>query len=538
MEVSKSCVRISQIGERFHFEVKLSYNKPHWLEQASLWLDGPAGPQEQEQLAVSIRGASESELEVLSDLILNKLDDSDTHGRARFLLQQLASRLVSDSSNREQALDVSIIAPETLVQIYDQLSETDQAAAAHGLQCLAAQADVDSLNALADVLVENPPVSWQNVGIAISPLWRTKGPALSQFFGRLESALIQPSTLVVLLDLANHAVRSHRVASHPWKNKQPQLDSLLGQVVVRLERLQSDPSQFGDSVQAVQNVLADSVALSVSLCDTLGLIGDTSSSGALEAAMDLSHRRIQAEAAFALARFGDEKGIARLVALAADPVTRSRVVQYADELELSGAIDEKYRFPQALAESELAAWLASPEQYSIPPSRIEHVDTRTLYWPGYDEPRDCFLFQFQYQLPQGAYTNVGIVGPLTRAFACDLTGLSVDDQFAAFAGWHVEHEEIYEVPANQLNSPQSQEVERLKEHYRLANFEVESTIALTFLLGEPALLAIVRQEGKSYFGITDASESVCFPKSDQPNSITPELVLAVYRGRKLLKAFN
>jgi hypothetical protein len=148
------------------------------------------------------------------------------------------------------------------------------------------------------------------------------------------------------------------------------------------------------------------------------------------------------------------------------------------------------------------------------------------------------LFRFHYQLPQGAYTNIGIVGPLTRAFACDLTELPVDDQFAAFAGWHAEHEEIYEVPASQLNSSQAQEVERLKKFYDLSGLQFESTIALTFLLGEPALLAELNLDGRKYYGITDAEDSVCLPADDQPTSLTPEIVLAIYRGRKLLKAFN
>lgn len=516
----------------------MNNTEQHWLGRVSTWLDGDISELEQQTLAVALREASESELEILAEILLTKLARPDSQAKIRSVLQLLAGRLIAEAARRKQTLETSIIAPETLVSLYEQLGEHDPTAAAHALQILAAQADEDSLNALADVLVDDPPDSWQNVGVAISPLWRLNGPPLARFFQRLESALIQPSTLSVLLDLANHAVRSSRVAAHPWTSRQSDLSRLLRQVVARLEKLQVNPAQFGDSVQAVQQVLSDSVAISVSLCDTLGLIGNPESSVALEEAMDLSHRRIQAEAAAALARLGDEKGISRLVALAADPVTRSRVVQYADELDLSGAIEEKYRFPQSLAESELASWLASPEQYAIPPTRIEHLETRTLYWPGYEEPRDCYLFQFYYQLPQGAYTNIGIVGPLTHTFTCDLIALSVDDQFAVFAGWHAEHEEIYEVSANQLNAPQMQEVQRLEEFYRLSGFEVEATIALTFLLGETALLAQLSRGSILYYGITDGLESVCFPVGNHPSSMTPEIVLAIYRGRKLLKAFN
>ena len=66
------------------------------------------------------------------------------------------------------------------------------------------------------------------------------------------------------------------------------------------------------------------------------------------------------EAAAALARLGDEDGKQELVALAAEPVARLRVLAYARELNLLDEVEENYRSPVAEAEAELCAWLAEP----------------------------------------------------------------------------------------------------------------------------------------------------------------------------------
>ncbi len=506
-------------------------SQQHWLHQASDWLDEADSELPSSQFSTAIGKADESELEVLVDMLIQKeLDDKQVAGKARKLLQHLAARLVAQST--------PIIPAETLEQLFSRIASTDATAGGHTLQCLAAQGDPNSLAKLAELLANEPPDDWQTVALATSPLWRQDEAALNHFFECLEGSTIQPSTLTVLLDLANHAVRTGKLTQHPWRERNADMSKLLSQVVVHLEKLQSNPSQYGATVQAVQKVLGDSIALTVSLCDTLGLIGLPENSKALEEALELSHRRIQAEAAAALARMGQENGVARLVALAADPVCRSRVVRYAEELDLAGAIAEQYRYPQALAESELASWLAGPEQYGFPPSSIEHLETRTLYWPGYDEPRDCYLFRFTYQLPQGSFSNIGIAGPTTRAFACDLTELSRDDQFALFAGWQVEHDEIYEVPSIEFNSSQRVEADRLSSLMAMSGYSVVSVIALTFMLGEPALLAKLNKDNQTYYGITDGESSVSLPSSQSPTSYTPDIVLAIYRGRKLLKAFN
>jgi hypothetical protein len=344
--------------------------------------------------------------------------------------------------------------------------------------------------------------------------------------------------MAVLLDLANYSHRKHRFADHPWNEKRTELTSLLNSLIVRLQRLERQPQAFGQQVEEVQRILGDSVALTIGLCDALGLIGDPAAIPTLKEALELSHRRIQTEAAAALALLGDSTGKEHLIQLANDPVARLRAVAFAEELDFADEIDESLRHPQALAESELAAWLASPEQFGLPPSSLELVDTRTQYWPSYDEPQSCFLFRYGYQLAGGEISNIGIAGPATHAFHADLSELAAEDIYAAFAGWQAEHEDIYEVPSSTLNVAQRREADRLIALLEAGGFDQVQPIALTFLLGEVALLATAHRDGDRFGVVNDLHENVCFPLSKSPTSLTPELVLAIYRGRKLLRTFN
>ncbi len=508
-----------------------------WLHSACRWLKMSPAEAPTEELALAVKTAPALELESLLEVVSANFDELATSPRRlRILMQLVASR--TQALSAESDSDVALIAPDTIARVYDQLSEVDLQAAAHALQMLATQADEESIGALAALLVDSPPDDWQAVGLALSPLWNARADLLELFFDRLDDGFVQPATLATLLDLANYSVRTGRLREHPWCERYSELTSLLGKVTQRLGKLEEDPSQFGDRVEAVQRVLGDSVSLTVSLCDALGLIGNREADVSLNRALELSHRRIQTEAAGALARMGDETGRQRLIDLASDRVARLRAVAYAEELGFAEQIDETLRYPQALAEAELAAWLAGADQFGFPPSEMELIDSRSQYWPSYEEPRDCFLFRYTYQLQANQISNIGIAGPVAHAFYADLANLPVDDIYAAFAGWHVEHDEIFEVPLALLNPAQRREADHLLDSLGEQGLEVTEGIALTFFLGEIALLSRVTKDEKTLCAITDGQELLCYPVTTNPTSLTPELILAIYRGRKLLRTFN
>ncbi len=131
------------------------------------------------------------------------------------------------------------------------------------------------------------------------------------------------------------------------------------------------------------------------------------------------------------------------------------------------------------------------------PHEMELIDSRTQYWPSYEEPRDCYLFRYTYIVPSGQLSNVGIAGPLTCAFNSDLANLPPDDIYAVFAGWQAEHEDIYEVPEPLLNRDQRREADRMVRTLEQRGCTLKQLVALTFFFGEIALLAVVetrRQE--------------------------------------------
>src|SRR6185503_9186201 len=101
-----------------------------------------------------------------------------------------------------------------------------------------------------------------------------------------------------------------------------ELITLLGELVQTLLLLEERPDQFGDTAQELSRRVARGVALAVSLCDALALMGEQSATGKLNQALRVGHRRLRTEAAAALARLGEEAGVTELVQLAAEPVAR------------------------------------------------------------------------------------------------------------------------------------------------------------------------------------------------------------------------
>lgn len=515
----------------------MSVGDEHWIETTLLWLNEPEVGQMSEAVREGLERASSGELEALVNVLVAQPHLLGSHAqRLRILMQLVVARTVGLG---EQLGDNAIATPpDALGRLYQEIADRDTNAAAHVLQLLALQADSEAIATLAELLTQSPPEDWRAVGLGLSPLWNASSELLEEFFEHLSDGFVHPATMAVLLDLANYAVRAGRLDSHPYQDRSESLTSLLSSVTAQLSQLEKDPSKFGGSVEEVQRTLGDSIALAVCLCDSLGLIGNDLARSSLSSTLALSHRRIQTEAAGALARLGDEEGRAKLVELAADRVARNRAVNYADELGFVDEIPAEFKVPQALAESELASWLAGSDQFGFPPSQMELTDARTQHWPGYEDPQDCYLFRYTYALPAGLVSNIGIAGPCSHAFHADLANLPVDDIYAAFAGWQAEHEEIFEVPMQQLNVAQRRETDRMQLYLEDQGLEVTRSIALTFFFGEVALIAEVTQEGKQLVAITDGQELLCYPMTNLSTSLSPDVVLCIFRGRKLLRTFN
>ena len=406
------------------------------------------------------------------------------------------------------------------------------------LAALAAVGEGAELQDFARLFSTDPPADHQDAATALAPLFQRANYDPADVFPRLLDALAHPQAASPVLDLANFLTRNRQAPAHPAREIVPRLTSLLKGVCAQLEKLAQQPLETADPLKS-QHRVSDSVAIAASLCDALGLLGDEQAKTALQDALHLPHRRIRVEAAAALARMGDDDAIVALVELAEHPNTRLRAIAYAEELGLLDHIDEAWRSPTATAEAELACYLAEPQQLGAAPSDMEVIDQRTLVWPSYDEPQECYLIRFTYRFGDGVYVNVGIAGPLVHTFHVDLTQLPLDDVYAIFAGWQAEHPDIREVPAANLNDAHQAIADNIKQRLAFEGVHIDQLVALGLFLGDPAIIATARQDGTVGAIVAGLTDAAWFPHDGaSPRPLGPNEAWNIWKGRRLLKAFN
>ncbi len=227
---------------------------------------------------------------------LMELMDIETFNEAIWNLDESTdwSRVFSDWLSISES-ERSALNADSIAEHYDRLP------AGHPqrhllLVMLSMAGEPDHLHELVERIVTDPPVEWENVAYALSPLFRSTTWDVDVVFPRLLEAISHPSVAAAALDVANYATRQRMVDEHPASDRSVQLGELLGAVSNQLGRLAEDPRAFGDSVKEIQAKLEEGISLSVSLCDALGLIGDKKQIGKLNRALDVHHRRVQTEA--------------------------------------------------------------------------------------------------------------------------------------------------------------------------------------------------------------------------------------------------
>ncbi len=391
---------------------------------------------------------------------------------------------------------------------------------------------------LSELLLNDPPSEQAAIAFSLSPLFQNTDYDAGALFPRLLDGLANQRAASSILDLANYVAREKIAAEHPAAHRLGRLKRLLSDLTHRLGRIEERGIEGDEPADELSGKVEQSVALAVSLCDALGLIGDSSAIGALNQALQLGHRRIQTEAAAALAKLGDARGETALVTLAAEPVARLRVLAYAEELGLGDRIDAAFQTPEALAEAELAVWLSQPTQFGIPPAKIELVDRRTQYWPSYDEPVCCYLFRYTYEIGGLQFSNLGIAGPLTHSFAADVADLAPDDIYAAFAGWQAVHAEIYEIDFDRAGDGAHSDLARLKRRLHDDGLEEIRPLKLAVFFGQRVLVAEARRNAAGGLAVADATDVFWYPRGQTRRPLGPEEVYCIYKGKKLLRQFN
>ena len=407
------------------------------------------------------------------------------------------------------------------------------------LRGLAVGQTARELALFAELVASDPPRDPSTAGIAFSPLFQQPTYDPAPLFPRLLDAVAHLDTAALVLDLCNFVTRKQLLDRHPAAQRAEQLRMLLGQTVQQLACLEEQRTDNASSAQQLSHQISEAVSLTVSLCDALALIGDDKAIGKLNQALELKHRRLRTEAAAALAKLGDAHGRDVLIALAEEPVARLRVLAYAEELGFAADVDPRHKTGEARAEAELALWLSQPTQFGLPPSSCELLETRTQYWPSYEEPVACHLFRYTYDFGVVRYSNVGIVGPVTHTFAADLSDLPLEQIYAAYAGWQAEHAEIRDWPVKVVSELARLElVEPLEERLLEAGYDKMQSAILGIFFGHPVLVAHVERGGVPGLAVVDEKEVLAIPLGNPQRPLGPEDAYHIYKGRKLLRKFN
>ncbi len=406
------------------------------------------------------------------------------------------------------------------------------------LQWLATAAQWDDLRALTECLIADSPDDLQAAALVLTPLFQCRDYDPAALFPQLFAALQHLSIAAPILDLSNFVTRAGLVAQHPATGRSEGLISLLGSLVQQLLRVEESPASFAESPEVLSRKVDECVALVVSLSDALSLLGERQAVGKLSQALDLGHRRIRTAAAAALASLGESRGAEVLVSLAAEPVSRLRVIAHAEELGLDHQIDPKYLTDEARAEAQVALELSQPTYFGLPPVSLDLIGSRTLFWPGYEAPVSCFLFRYEYCFETGQYSNVAIAGPLVHAFAADLNDLPPDDIYAVYAGWHVEDESVFEVLLDAPTISQRAECDRLERRLRDEDYEAIQSVMLGYFFGDRVLIARARRQGVAGVVVVDERAIEWHPQRTQKHPIGPHEAFCIYKGRRLLRSFN
>ncbi|MBI1900415.1 MAG: HEAT repeat domain-containing protein [Planctomycetia bacterium] len=407
----------------------------------------------------------------------------------------------------------------------------------HFLRALAAERSREALERFAELLAGDPPEKIEHCDLALVPLFERKAYPAEALFPRLLEAIARRRLAAAVLDLANFVTRQKMVSQHPAKPRAAQLVALCGEMVQHLLAIQENPDKFAKSAAELSTLLGECAGLLTALCDALAWIGDQRAVPKLRQALELKHRRLRAEAASALARLGDDEGVTTLVELTAEPVVRTRAIQYLDELGLSDKVEPKFREPAARAEGDVAAWLAHPSNLGLPPHRLELVDSRLQVWPGRDQPVDCFLFRFEYDLPQGRFSGIAMAGPIVHVLSFSVEGLPIDDVYAAFAGWDARHAEMAESAVESLEQAQRRQVEAVAAELAAACYDDVQPVLVGRFFGEEHVVATARRHGQAGVVVVRPDGVDFFPQSG-PRPLAPGEVYLIVKGRLLLRLFN
>ena len=124
-------------------------------------------------------------------------------------------------------------------------------------------------------------------------------------------------------------------------------------------------------------------------------------------------------------------------------------------------------------------------------------------------------------------------------FDCDLTTLAHDDIYALFAGWHVDHPDIFPTEANRVAGQDSLQLQRmLRSLTDSEEFEETYPAILGTLLERRFLVASAMRKGENGWAMVSEDEVSWIDVGNPERPIGAGEAFYLFVGRALLRSFN
>ena len=114
----------------------------------------------------------------------------------------------------------------------------------------------------------------------------------------------------------------------------------------------------------------------------------------------------------------------------------------------------------------------------------------------------------------------------------------MDDTYAAFAGWHAVHEEIYQLSLEQAHGLRGDELRVLLDKLLEQEFDSSEPVFAGSFFGELVLVAEAVRNSEPVVVLVDQADLFCFTSTSDENRIVPKMAYTIWRGRRLLEQFN
>jgi hypothetical protein len=239
-------------------------------------------------------------------------------------------------------------------------------------------------------------------------------PHAEEIIAQLSSPLPAGFAGVAFLDFANGLAINGRAARHPFNSAEG---------IARLEQYltDTDPDKYSyahSATAAIPFIDAGSRALLLSL------------------AARHPDDSVQLESFWAAAKLGDESGVQALAQASLDPRRGTTPLRYLEELGRLDAAPRETKSDEFMALSEMAEWLAHPNEMGRAPDRIRVLDTREMFWPPTNDRRRLWLIAYSYD---DGEAGVGMVGSVTFALFGDANpDASPEDIYGLHCAWELE----------------------------------------------------------------------------------------------------